>query len=219
MGIPKPGKKIYSQGYGGGGGRSSLQAASHGAASSNSPAARGGRSTADDRHHTDNDDVNVPDSFAYSASRRENVSVRDGSGGVEGATRTHAVADAAAATATLDRRSTRRVEAVASAAAAVNEATGGTARTRVDGRESRATSVAAEGTESVNSMGCRLGGRGLGGVSQARNLGGGAGVGSTAVGRERRVPLDGGGGNCDTAVVTTTRARVGMRKARRTYGR
>lgn len=189
----------------------------HGAASG-SPAARGSSSTVAGGGRHNDDDAHVPGNFVYSASRnksRDKMPLGGGSGGVEGATCTHAVADAAAAPAYLDRRNTRR-RAAAAASAAVDEATG----VKVDGRESRGASVVTEGPENVNSLGHSVGGRGLLGVSQAGNWGGTTSVCSTTAARRRReVPLDREDGSCDAAGATTTRGRVGMRKARRTYGR
>lgn len=217
----KPRDQEYLRGYGRGRGSSSLLP-SHGAASSSPAATSGGSSTAEGRRHN-NDDVRVPDNFAYSANTskksRYNTALDDGNGGIGGATRTYAIADAAAAAAALSRRSARRTGAVASSAAAAvaDEATGRIAGTKVDARESR---VSAEVTEDpgVNSLGCSVGGMEPIGMSQARNLGG-ASVWSAAAGRGRRVPLDGENGSCDATDAATTRRRVVMRKARKTYGR
>lgn len=220
LGGSKPSNRKYLRGYGGGGdSSSSSHQASHGAPS-RTPAARGRGSTAEGRHNDDG--VHVSDNFAYSVSKnksRDSASAVDGSGGLQGVTRALAVANAAASPATLDWRSTRRTGTAASATVAVDESTGGTARTTVDDAgESRVPSVVTESLGSVNSLVSSFGGRRLIVASQVRNFGG-ASACSTVAGRGGRVPLDGGHGNCDAAVAPATRGRVGMRKSRRTYGR
>lgn len=126
----------------------------------------------------------------------------------------------------LSRRGTTKAAAATAAAAAPAAVTSGAVDSMTDTKKSRGAGVATQQCEeSVHGVGRSFGARGLLGGSRAdgrpRSI-----SRSTVAGRGRREVSIGGEAPEQAAVAavaaatfTTTRGRVGMRKARRTYGR